>query len=102
MLFLSILSVYLMVCEVTHVAHGGFPIVLHAALVVLFTSEKGQVGVGRGLMQSLSVITECVEVRRELWVHLVQALIKQEHLQHHIQMDFEGLREETPQPLWAT
>jgi len=94
-----------MVCEVTHVAHGGFPIVLHAALVVLFTSEKGQVGVGRGLMQSLSVITECVEVRRELWVHLVQALIKQEHLQQgaqdHIQMDFEGLREETSQPLWA-
>lgn len=47
-----------MVRGVTHGACGGFPGVSCAASGVLPSSEEGQVGVGIGLLQSLSVIAE--------------------------------------------
>lgn len=53
MLYFNGLCVYLMMHGVTYIAHGGFSVVSCVALVVLFSSEKGQVGVGAGLLQSL-------------------------------------------------
>lgn len=41
---------YLMMHGVTHIASEGFPIVSCVALVVTFSSEKEQVGVGTGLL----------------------------------------------------
>jgi len=47
-----------MMLRAIHIACGGFAIVSCVALTALSSSEKGQVGVGTGLLQSLLVITK--------------------------------------------